>query len=399
LTPAAQTAAARARDDALACAMHPKGGMARTSSTGAALRIARDPVASASCAGLRYVSDASAGIRRIATARTHKYLWPTGEPLRDLEVRRRIERLAIPPAWRDVWICPFANGHIQATGRDARGRKQYRYHPQWRQVRDEAKYGRMTAFAARLPALRARVERDLARPGLPREKVIATVVRLLETTLIRVGNEEYARDNGSFGLTTLRDRHVAVHGSALRFRFRGKSGVVRVVEAHDRRLAGIIRKCQELPGHELFHYQDELGETQSVESTDVNEYLHSAAGETFTAKDFRTWYGTLLAARALRETPEGKPTKRAVVRAIAAAAGRLGNTPSVCRKCYVHPGVVARYLRGGLPACAPDQEEAALVSILEGEARDETSLADKLRRSLARPQRQLPRKSRRRKAS
>jgi DNA topoisomerase-1 len=356
------------------------------SAVSVALEIARNPLSSANCAGLRYVTDALPGIRRIKSGHGFRYVDAHGTAVTGPEGRQRIQALAIPPAWTDVWICPFANGHIQATGRDGRGRKQYRYHRQWREVRDQAKYGRMIAFAAKLPAIHARTQRDLALRGLPRAKVLATAVRLLEKTLIRVGNEEYVRENGSFGLTTLRDRHVDVDGSTLRFRFRAKSGKLSVVEAHDRRAAHIVRQCQELPGHELFHYMDEEGKTQTIESADVNAYLRKAAGEDFTAKDFRTWYGTLLAVRALREAAGAKPTRQAVVRAIAAAAQRLGNTPAVCRKCYIHPAVIACYLYGRLPkSCGHQSEEAALVAILESEASlDALSLTEKLRQSVKR---------------
>jgi DNA topoisomerase-1 len=352
----------------------------------AAIEIARNPLSSASCAGLRYIGDDAPGIRRVKMGRGVRYVDPTGSPLRSVDELRRITALAIPPAWTQVWICPYANGHIQATGRDGRGRKQYRYHRHWREVRDEAKYERMLAFAARLPAIRARTARDLGLAGLPRDKVLATAVRLLETTLIRVGNEEYARENQSFGLTTLRDKHVKVNGSTVRFRFRGKSGKLHVVEAHDPRLARVVQKCQELPGHELFQYVDDQGGTQTIESADVNAYLREASGEDFSAKDFRTWHGTLLVARALRGLVSDEVSKRGVARAIERAAERLGNTPAVCRKSYVHPALIACYLRGDLPArCAPGAEEAGLVDILENEVkRSATSLVEKLRRSIRR---------------
>jgi DNA topoisomerase-1 len=283
--------------------------------------------------------------------RGFRYVDGDGNPIRDESVLARIRSLVIPPAWTDVWICSTANGHLQATGRDAKGRKQHRYHPRWRQVRDEAKYERMIAFARILPAIRERTEQDLARPGLPREKVLATVVRLLETTLIRVGNEEYARQNRSFGLTTLRDSHVDVSGSRLEFRFRGKSGREHVVDLQDRRLSRIVKRCQELPGYELFQYLDDQGERRSIESADVNAYLREVSGQDFTAKDFRTWAGTVLAAWALaelREVSTKKQVTRNVVRAIERVAERLGNTPAVCRKCYVHPAVIDAYLDGSL---------------------------------------------------
>lgn len=302
-------------------------------------------------AGLRYVSDHRPGIRRHATRQGFDYRAPDGSQVADEPTIRRIQALAIPPAWTDVWICPDERGHVQATGRDARRRKQYRYHPRWREARDEAKYGRTVAFAKALPRLRRRVARDLARRGLPRDKVLAAVVRLLEGTLIRVGNDEYARANGSYGLTTLRDRHAAVAGERIAFRFRAKSGKTVEVKLRDRRLARIVAQCQDLPGQELFQYLDDEGQVQDVGSDDVNAYLQDAAGEPFTAKDFRTWAGTVLAAMALREfEAAGSKTaaNRNVRRAVEAVAQRLGNTPAVCRKCYVHPGVVQAYLDGDL---------------------------------------------------
>jgi DNA topoisomerase-1 len=308
-----------------------------------------DPTASAKAAGLRYVSDARPGIRRKRAGKGFVYLDPDGRPIRDREVLGRIKALAIPPAWTDVWISPHPNGHIQATGRDDRGRKQYRYHPRWRCVRDESKYGRMMAFGRALPRLRKRVAEDLGRPGLPKEKVLATVVRLLETTLIRVGNEEYARANRSFGLTTMRDRHVAIGDATVRFGFRGKGGIWHTIDLNDRRLARVVKRCRDLPGQELFQYLDESGEQHTIDSDDVNAYLRAIAGEDFTAKDFRTWAGTVLAALALREFESfdtKTQAKKNVVRAIEAVAERLGNTPTVCRKCYVHPEIINTYLDG-----------------------------------------------------
>jgi DNA topoisomerase-1 len=258
-----------------------------------------DPGQSARAAGLRYVTDRAPGISRRRSGKGFAYRAPDGRTLRDAAARRRIQTLAVPPAWTDVWICPDPSGHLQATGRDARGRKQYRYHPQWREVRDETKFGRLVAFAEGLPALRRRVQEDLARPGLPREKVLAAVVRLLGTTLLRVGNEEYARANQSFGLTTLRDRHAAVEGATVRFCFRGKSGKEVRVDIQDRRLARVVKRCRELPGQELFQYVDDDGQQQSVGSGDVNAYLREVTGEELSAKDFRTWGGTVLALGAL----------------------------------------------------------------------------------------------------
>jgi DNA topoisomerase-1 len=319
-----------------------------------------DPVQSARAAGLRYVSDLSPGIRRKRAGKAFSYLAPDGSAVRDKEIVRRIKQLVIPPAWTDVWICPDPRGHIQATGRDARGRKQYRYHPRWREVRDAVKYDRMLAFAEALPKIRERTDRDLLRPGMPREKVIALIVRLLEETRIRVGNEEYRKENGSFGLTTLRDRHVEVIGSQVRFSFKGKSGKVQKVRLQDRRLARIIKRLEELPGQELFTYVDDAGEAHAVESDNVNEYLREISGDDFSAKDFRTWAGTILAARFFREAgveAETQGTKKELVRAIARVAGELGNTPAVCKKCYIHPAVIAAYLAGGLKPIEENEDQ------------------------------------------
>jgi DNA topoisomerase I len=311
--------------------------------------VAADPIESARLAGLRYVSETGPGFHRRRAGRGFVYVDAGGRRLRDAATLRRIRALVIPPAWRDVWICAAPSGHIQAVGRDARGRKQYRYHPRWRQVRDETKYTRMLAFARALPRIRARAARDLDRPGLTRDRVLATVVWLLEATLIRVGNEEYARANGSFGLTTLRGRHVAVRGADVRFAFRGKGGKEHVVGVRDRRLARIIRRLQDLPGQELFQYLGEDGARRTLDSGDVNAYLHEITGEEFTAKDFRTWAGTVLAALALAEVREfrtAREARRNIVRAIEGVAARLGNTPAICRKCYVHPEVLQAYLDG-----------------------------------------------------
>lgn len=308
-----------------------------------------DPVEAAKAARLRYVSDETPGIRRRRVGRSFSYRDPDGRPIRDPEVLRRIKSLGIPPAWTDVWICPNPRGHIQATGRDAKGRKQYRYHARWREVRDETKYERLIAFGQALPAIRARVEEDLDLPGLPRRKLLAALVRLLEATLIRVGNEEYARHNGSFGLTTMRDEHAEVAGSTVRFQFRGKSGKDHAIDIRDRRLARIVKKARDLPGEVLFQYVDEDGQVRSVESADVNEYLREISGQDFTAKDFRTWAGTVLAAEALRELEafdSEAQAKKNIVRAVETVAQRLGNTPAVCRKCYVHPAVFDAYLAG-----------------------------------------------------
>ena len=302
-------------------------------------------------AGLVWVTDQLPGFRRVKRGRGFAYLQPDGRPLSDPRHLARIRSLVIPPAWTNVWICPFAEGHIQAIGRDARGRRQYRYHTLFRSARDEAKYHRLRAFGRLLPRVRRRIRRDLRLASLPREKVLATVVRLLEETLIRVGNEEYARTNDSFGLTTLRTRHVKVSGDRVHFGFRGKSGVRHAIDVRDPRLARVVKRCGELPGYELFAYLDDEGVQRSVDSADVNAWLHEVAGEAFTAKDFRTWAGTVLAARALCAA-EGfasdAQAKRLVAEAIASVAARLGNTPAVCRKCYVHPGVIESYLDGTL---------------------------------------------------
>jgi DNA topoisomerase-1 len=343
---------------------------------------------SARAAGLRYVNDTLPGIERRPAAKGFRYVAADGTPVRDKATLARIRALAIPPAWTHVWICPREDGHLQATGRDARGRKQYRYHERWREVRDESKYGRLVAFGRALPRIRRRVARDLARPGLPREKVLATVVRLLETTFIRVGNEEYARENESFGLTTLRERQVRVNGTKLKFRFRGKSGVLHNVALADPRIARIVRHLQELPGQELFQYVDDDGGTRGIESADVNAYLKQIAGEEFTSKDFRTWAGTLLCARALRRLPAPPSPaagKREVAQAIEAVARELRNTRAVCRKCYIHPLVIESYLEGRLQdALRGRTEHAALISLLGGGARRRSrkrSLAELLARS------------------
>src|SRR5262245_37487302 len=303
----------------------------------------------ARAASLHYVTDQAPGLRRLRARHGFRYVTAHGSIVRDLGTRRRIRSLAIPPAWTDVWICPSPDGHIQAVGRDRRGRKQYRYHPRWREIRDATKYARMALFAAKLPAIRRRVARDLATPGLSREKVLATVVRLLETSLIRVGNAEYAAANGSFGLTTLSARHVTIDGASLRFEFRGKGGKHHVVDVADRQLARIVGRCQELPGHELFQYLESDGQRRSIGSADVNAYLRDASGEEFTAKDFRTWAGTVLTASYLRDAPSAEANpKRSVARAIETVAARLGNTATICRKCYVHPGIVDAHLNGTL---------------------------------------------------
>lgn len=308
-----------------------------------------DPAAAAKSAGLRYVNDDDPGITRVAAGKTFRYVDARGRRVTDPGTLARIKRLAIPPAWTDVWICPRDDGHIQATGRDARGRKQYRYHADWRIIRDENKYARMIAFGKALPKIRRRVARDIRRKGLGREKVLATMVRLLETTLVRVGNEEYARANGSIGLSTMRDRHVQVQHGRLQFQFKAKSGRRCNIELHDPRVARIVRRVQDLPGQELFQYIDDEGRQQKITSEDVNNYLRQIAGEEFSAKDFRTWAGTVLAAIALRQLESfttKAEAKKNLVAAIERVAERLGNTPAVCRKCYIHPVVLDSYLDG-----------------------------------------------------
>lgn len=340
-----------------------------------------DPEASAEEAGLRYITDAAPGVRRRRAGKAFTYIGPDGERITDRDRVAWFKRLAIPPAWTDVWISPIKRGHLQATGRDARGRKQYRYHPRWHAVRDAAKYERLVEFARALPRIRRRTERDLRRRGLPREKVLALVVRLLEETLIRVGNDEYAKTNRSFGLATLKDRHVTIRGHRLTFSFRGKSGVQHEIDVRDARLARLVKACQEIPGQELFQYLDADGRRVDVTSGDVNDYLREVSGADFTAKDFRTWAGTVAAAMALEEfleVDDEAGRKKAIVQAIERVAAQLGNTPSVCRAAYVHPHLLDAYLDGtmvdalsrqargagrGLHALRP--EEAAVLGLLQ----------------------------------
>jgi DNA topoisomerase-1 len=312
---------------------------------------ATDPAEAAQDAGLVYTSDSEPGIHRLRKGRGFVYTAIDGRPLRDRATLERIKSLAIPPAWKHVWICARPRGHLQATGRDARGRKQFRYHPTWRKTRDADKYAKLVHFARSLPRLRARVAKDLRRSGLPRERVIATIVKLLETTFLRIGNEEYARDNGSFGLTTLRDRHVKVKGATVRFVFRGKSGRDIEVGLTDHRVAKVVKRCEELPGQMLFQYIDEEGARRQVNSDDVNGYLREVTGEDFTAKDFRTWAGTVLAVAALREAADfdsDTAATRNVAAAIDEVARKLGHTRAICRRSYVHPAVIDSYLDGSL---------------------------------------------------
>jgi len=340
---------------------------------------AQDPAGAAQAAGLRYVSDTMPGIRRRKAGSGFSYVGPDGAPVRAAADLARIRSLAIPPAYTDVWICPLANGHIQATGRDARRRKQYRYHAKWREIRDETKFTKMLVFSEVLPRIRARVERDLSQPKLTREKVLATVVSLLECTGIRVGNDEYVKANNSYGLTTLRDQHVRVAGSTLRFQFRGKSGKVHRCEFSDRRLARIVQRCQSLPGEELFQYLDDDGQQQTIGSEDVNGYLQEIAGQEFTAKDFRTWRGTIYAIAALTEIgpwTSQRQAKSNILQAIDQVSEHLNNTRAVCRKYYVHPAILETYLAGTMtdllkngtgvkPVPGLDAEEAALVRLLQ----------------------------------
>lgn len=315
---------------------------------------------SAEAAGLRYVSDITPGIRRKRTGPGFAYFHPDGSSISNGTELARIKALVIPPAWSEVWICPHPQGHIQVTARDARGRKQYRYHPKYRAIRDETKFGRILDFSELLPALRDRVEKDLQLPGLPRDKVLASVVRLLEKTLIRVGNDEYARENKSYGLTTMRRRHVEVSGHTLKFDFRGKSGLLHSVAVTDRRVARIVQHCQELPGQELFQYLDDDDKRQTIDAGDINDYLRRASGREITAKDFRTWSGTMLAAfelRALGPAQSEKEAKANVVKAIDKVAKRLGNTRAVCRKYYIHPVVLESYLEGSIPPVLPQPKD------------------------------------------
>jgi DNA topoisomerase I len=342
-----------------------------------------DPREAADSAGLIYVSDSRPGIRRRKSGSGFRYQSPDGDSITDPETLKRIRSLAIPPAWTDVWICPSANGHIQATGRDARGRKQYKYHPRFREFRESTKYHHIVAFANALPTIRAKVAAHRALRGMPREKILATVVHLLETTLIRVGNDDYARQNGSYGLTTLKNRHADVNGSEVRFRFTGKGGKQWSLKLRDRRIAKIIRQCQELPGQELIQYVDDDGKPQGVSSGDVNAYLKAISGLDITAKDFRTWAGTVLAALALDEFKSfdsAAEAKRNVRAAIERVAARLGNTATICRKCYVHPEVLNSYLDGRLALAIKSKverelrgdltdlqpEEAAVLAMLRG---------------------------------
>jgi DNA topoisomerase-1 len=362
------------------------------------------PSHSAHIAGLRYLTDDMPGIVRAHAGKGFRYRYPTGDSVQESEVLGRIKALAIPPAWKDVWICPDPAGHLQATGIDERGRKQFRYHKSWREIRDGTKYGRMIDFGKTLPSIRKRVRQDLAKAPLCRAKVLATVLRLLELSLIRIGNEAYARENKSYGLTTMRDKHVDIHGSKLRFHFRGKSGKWHDVDIHDARLARIVKQCQDLPGQELFQYVNEDGKRQKLDSDDVNRYLREITGSDFTAKDFRTWAGTVLGAVALSSFEDFRSqseAKKNIVRAIEQVSGKLGNTMAICRKCYVHPDIINCYMEGklveglktrlrpkrGRSATGLRAEEKAVLSLLKQrlalQRRREQQLPKLLERSLS----------------
>jgi DNA topoisomerase-1 len=346
-----------------------------------------DPAEAASAASLKYVSDESPGIRRKKSGTGFTYVDPRGKPVRDEQTLRRIKSLVIPPAWTEVWICPDADGHLQATGFDARHRKQYRYHPRFREVREQTKYNRMLDFARALPEIRRRVERDLKLPGLAREKVLAAVVKLLETTLIRVGNDEYAKSNNSFGLTTLRDKHAEIKGSKISFEFKGKSGVEHEIDLTDPRLAKIVKECQDLPGQELLQYVDDAGNVRDIGSSDVNQYIREIAGQEFTAKDFRTWAGTVLAAMALQELKafdSQAQAKKNIVQAVESVAAKLGNTKAVCRKCYIHPAVLESYVEGSLVDTLQQKADAKLKKELKSMKPEEAMVLTLLQQRLKR---------------
>ena len=326
----------------------------------------KDPVAAAKAAGLRYVQAGGPGIARMRNGEDFQYTGPDGKVITDEETLGRIRSLAIPPAWTDVWICPLASGHLQAIGRDQKGRKQYRYHPLYRSIRDHGKYNRMTEFGKVLPKIRAAVNQNLKLPGLPKRKVLAACVKLLETTGIRVGNEEYAKTNKSYGLTTLKDKHVDIDGSSVRFQFRGKSGQDWDIELQDRRLAKIVQQCRDIPGQDLFQYKDESGEYAKVTSGDVNEYLREITGEDFTAKDFRTWAGTGQTALALLEIGASTgitEAKKNITEAVKKAAEKLGNRPATCRNYYVHPAVLESYVEGTLAEAMQQADGSVSVSV------------------------------------
>jgi DNA topoisomerase-1 len=360
-----------------------------------------EPEAAAKAAGLHYVDDETPGITRVKAGTGFGYRDPKGKTIRDPELLKRLRSLAIPPAYTNVWICPDPRGHIQATGRDAKGRKQYRYHPRWSEIRDTTKYQHMIDFAKALPKIRARVDADMKRPGLSREKVLATVVNLLETTLIRVGNEDYVKENKSYGLTTLRNRHVDVEGKELHFEFKGKSGKMWKLKIANRRVAKVVKACQELPGQHLFQYLDENKERQAVTSSDVNDYLREISGFDITAKDFRTWAGTVLAAMALSEfeaVDSQAHAKKNIKAAIERVSSRLGNTPTICRKCYVHPEVFNSYLDGNLLADIKQEVEDELKQDIGDLRPEEAALLALLHRRLGKELQKPEVKESRRKA-
>ncbi|HEV8543493.1 MAG TPA: DNA topoisomerase IB [Verrucomicrobiae bacterium] len=350
-----------------------------------------EPKQAARAAGLNHVSPDKPGIKRIRAGKGFRYVGPEGHSITDKIILGRIKRLAIPPAWTDVWICPSGNGHLQAVGLDARRRKQYRYHPRWREVRDETKYTSMLEFAKLLPKIRRRVEHDLKRPGLPREKVLATIIKILETGLIRVGNDEYARENNSYGLTTMLDRHTSIKGSTIRFQFRGKGGKYHKIEIQDRRMAKIVAHCQSIPGQDLFQYIDDDGTPRDIISSDVNEYLREITASDFTAKDFRTWAGTVLAAMALQEFEKfdtRAQAKKNLLRAIEAVAQRLGNTPSICRKCYIHPVIIDSYLDGTMVDIFKKRAEEQLTGEVHSLKPEEAAVLAFLQKRLAAEQKE-----------
>lgn len=355
----------------------------------------RDPIAAADEAGLEYVSTDGPGIQRMKRGASFRYLHPGGKPVSDEAVLKRIRSLVIPPAWTQVWICPSPYGHLQAVGRDVKGRKQYRYHSAYRSQRDHSKYGRMLAFGAALPKIRKRLEKDLRQPGLSKDKVVATVVHLLESTCMRIGNDEYAKQNESYGLTTLRDKHVAISGAVLRFSFRGKSGQQQEIELDDSRLAKIVKKCRDIPGWELFQYVDEQGERCRVTSTDVNLYIRQITGEDFTAKDFRTWGGTGWAALSFEKLGPAETeaeAKQRIVEAIKAVSAKLGNRPATCKKYYVHPAILEAYRDGSLFAelqrcTGARREDACVMAVVSGYVKKmagQQDLSGTLRQSLRR---------------
>lgn len=344
-----------------------------------------EPEACAKKAHLLYVNCDEPGYRRVGSGKKFRYLDVHGKPIRNAKTLGRIKSLVLPPAWKNVWICARAQGHLQATGIDARGRKQYRYHPKWSEVRGETKYEKLIHFGRKLPKIRSRIGADLKKPGLPKEKVLATIIRLLETSLIRVGNEEYARDNHSFGLTTMKVKHAEIHGQEIQFHFKGKSGVKHAIDVRDPRLAKIVKQCQDIPGHDLFQFLDSEKQSHPITSSDVNRYLHEIAGEEFTAKDFRTWAGTVLAAQALKEfetVDSNAQAKRNVVRAIESVAKKLGNTKAVCRKCYIHPAVLNCYLDGTLIQMLTKKIDGELRQHLKSLSPEEAAVLAFLHKSL-----------------